>query len=224
MKKKIISLILVCLCTFGIGCPVHAEEEYDNEWDYTEEYTENEYYDEYYYNENDEYYYNENDDYSEESYDGNTEYYEESQELTQESYTEENYTEEPTEETSVTEEIAVTEEISVIQESVVSEISLESSEEKSVASEIGTKESSIDEIMEEPEMTGISEPKILNLAFTAPKEEQQTNRMSGTDLWCIMFVLTVFSIIFLPKTGGIELIKDRYRYRKAKKITKRHIR
>ena len=89
MNKKIISLILVCLCMFGIGCPVHAEEEYTED-EYNNEY---EYYDEYYYNEDD--------NYTEENYEyDDTEYYEE------------NYTEEPTEEISViTEEPSVTEEI-----------------------------------------------------------------------------------------------------------------
>lgn len=209
MKKKILCLLLIGLCTFRIGCPVHAVEEYD-EWNYSEDYTEDEYYDENeYYNE---YYYNEENDYTEENneyYEDNTEYYyeDESEPLTEESIIEETSAEEVTE-------------ISVAEESV-SEMPSEISEEKSVAGEVSITESSIAEESPVPE---ISEPKILNLAFTAPKEEPKVNRISGTALWAIVFVLTVFSIIFLPRTRGIEFIKDRYRYRKAKKITKRHIR
>ncbi len=219
MNKKIICLMLVFMCTFGISCTVHAEEEYDNEWNYTDEYTENEYDEnnenEYY----DEYYYNEEDYIVESSEEENTEYY-------YEEPTEENPVEETTEEISVTEEVSVTEEISVIEETSVieesvSEMPSEVSEEKSLVTEVSRMESIIDE---ELEVSVNSEPRILNLAFTAEKEDKKVNKISGTALWGIVFVLTVFSIIFLPRTRGIEFIKDRYRFKKAKKITKRHIR
>ena len=206
MKKKIICLTLIFLCMFGISFTVHAEDEYyDDEWEQTEEYTEdeNEYYDEYYYN----------DDYTDENYEDDTEYYEEeNQEYPVEEIIEENPVEEIIEESPVEE---------VIEESSVEESSAEESI-SGMTSEVSKEESSQIETSFD-EISQTEEPKILNLAFNVKKEENKSNIVSGTVLWGIVFVLAVFSIIFLPRTKGIEFIKDRYRYRKSKKITKLHI-
>ena len=215
MKKKIICLTLIFLCMFGISFTVHAEDEYyDDEWEQTEEYTEdeNEYYDEYYYN----------DDYTDENYEDDTEYYEEeNQEYPVEEIIEENPVEEIIEESPVEEVIEESPVEEVIEESSVEESSAEESI-SGMTSEVSKEESSQIETSFD-EISQTEEPKILNLAFNVKKEENKSNIVSGTVLWGIVFVLAVFSIIFLPRTKGIEFIKDRYRYRKAKKITKLHI-
>ena len=220
MKKKIICLTLIFLCMFGISFTVHAEDEYyDDEWEQTEEYTEdeNEYYDEYYYN----------DDYTDENYEDDTEYYyeEENQEYPVEEIIEESPIEEVIEESPIEEVIEESPVEEVIEESPVEKVIEESSAEESISgmtSEVSKEESSQIETSFY-EISQTEEPKILNLAFNVKKEENKSNIVSGTVLWGIVFVLAVFSIIFLPRTKGIEFIKDRYRYRKAKKITKLHI-
>ena len=159
--------------------------------------------------------YDEEWDYTEE-YEDYEDYGEESEEYIEESYYEE---ESVTEEISVTEE-SVTEEISVAEESVTEQPS-EISKEESVSSAVSKAEESV---AEKSEISKVYEPKVLNVAMTAEKEDNNGNSVSGMVMWGIVFLLMVVCIIFIPRESGISSIKDRYRYRKAKKISERHIR
>ena len=158
---------------------------------------------------NEEYYYEE---YEDEYNDEYEEYdYKESEEYIEESY-EEYYEEETVSE--ISEEVS--EEIS---QEVVTEVSEEISE--TVIEEVSpVAESSI----EKSEVSKPAVQRVVNIADEAKKEDNTANEISGNVMWGIIFILLIFCIIFLPRTRGMEFVKDRYRYRKAKNITRRHIR
>ena len=158
---------------------------------------------------NEEYYYEE---YEDEYNDEYEEYdYKESEEYIEESY--EKYYEEETV-SEISEEVS--EEIS---QEVVTEVSEEISE--TVIEEVSpVAESSI----EKSEVSKPAVQRVVNIADEAKKEDNTANEISGNVMWGIIFILLIFCIIFLPRTRGMEFVKDRYRYRKAKNITRRHIR
>ena len=218
---KFVCIILSSMLIFCMSVNVYADEEDYEDTDNNEEYYYEEYEDEY----NDEY----------EEYD-----YKESEEYIEESYEEYYYEEETVSEISqeivaeVSEEIsqeAVEEVIEEISETVIEEISpaADNSTEQSEVSEKKKEEKSlVSEISEiKEEVSEISKPavqRVLNIADDVKEEDSTANEISGNVMWGIRFILLIFCIIFLPRTRGMEFVKDRYRYRKAKNITRRHIR
>ena len=98
--------------------------------------------------------------------------------------------------------------------------------EDSASATQDTRETAQDQQAQE-EVSEVSKPavqRVVNIADEAKKEDNTANEISGNVMWGIIFILLIFCIIFLPRTRGMEFVKDRYRYRKAKNITRRHIR
>ena len=219
---KFVCIILSSMLIFCMSINVYADEEDYEDTDNNEEYYYEEYEDDYDDEYEEEYSYEESEEYIEESYE---EYYYEEEtvsEISQEIVAEvsEEISQEAVEE--VIEEISetVTEEVSPVAEvsTEQSEVSEKKTEEKSLVSEI----SAIKE-----EVSEVSKPavqRVVNIADDVKEEDSTANEISGNVMWGIIFILLIFCIIFLPRTRGMEFVKDRYRYRKAKNITRRHIR